>query len=128
MPTPRHRIGLSIDEDALPYRKVTLQGVARIVHEPGEDDVWRDLYRTIAKRYVPAESADAYVDSTVDQPRALIGVPLTGAKVSTWRMPIEGEDPTGIWHRRYFLDGTFMAGRADSTRAEAHQTDANKGA
>ena len=32
------RIGLSIDEDPYPYRKVTVQGVARIVHEPGEDE------------------------------------------------------------------------------------------
>ena len=40
------RIGLSIDEDPLPYRKVTVRGTARIVHEPGDDDVWRDLYRS----------------------------------------------------------------------------------
>jgi PPOX class probable F420-dependent enzyme len=107
------RIGLSIDEDALPYRKLTVQGRARIVHEPGDDDVWRDLYRTIAKRYVPAESADAYVDGTIDQPRALIGVPIAGSTVTTWRMPLPGEDPTGIWHRRYYGDGTMMAARAD---------------
>src|SRR6187455_2555898 len=72
------RIGLSIDEDPLPYRKVTIQGTARIVHDVGADDEWRDLYRAIAKRYVPAEAADAYVDDTIDQPRALIGVPLAG--------------------------------------------------
>lgn len=107
------RVGLSIDEDPLPYRKVSVQGQARIVHEPGNDDAWRDLYRSIAKRYVDDEAADAYVDNTVDQPRALIGVPLAGSKVSTWRMPVAGEDPTGIWHRRYFLDGTMMANLAD---------------
>lgn len=111
------RIGLSIDEDALPYRKVTVQGRARIVHEPGADDVWRELYRTIAKRYVPAEAADAYVDGTIDQPRALVAVPLAGSVVTTWRMPVEGEDPTGIWHRRYYGDGTMMAARADEGRA-----------
>ena len=110
------RIGLSIDEEALPYRKVTVQGRARIVHEPGADDVWRDLYRTIAKRYVPAEAADAYVDGTIDQPRALVAVPLVGSVVTTWRMPVEGEDPTGIWHRRYYGDGTMMAARADEGR------------
>jgi nitroimidazol reductase NimA-like FMN-containing flavoprotein (pyridoxamine 5'-phosphate oxidase superfamily) len=110
------RIGLSIDEDALPYRKVTVQGRARIVHQPGADDVWRDLYRTIAKRYVPAEAADAYVDGTIDQPRALVAVPLAGSVVTTWRMPVEGEDPTGIWHRRYYGDGTMMAARADEGR------------
>ena len=73
------RVGLSIDEDPLPYRKVTVQGTARIVHDVGNDDEWRDLYRSIAKRYVPDEAADAYVDDTIDQPRALIAVPLGGA-------------------------------------------------
>src|SRR4051795_9817882 len=68
------RIGLSIDEDPLPYRKITIQGDAVIVHEPGQDDEWRDLYRSIAKRYVPEEAADAYVNDTIDQPRALIAV------------------------------------------------------
>lgn len=110
------RIGLSIDEDALPYRKVTVQGAARIVHEPGADDIWRDLYRTIAKRYVPAEAADAYVDATIDQPRALVAVPVAGSVVTTWRMPLPGEDATGIWHRRYYLDGTSMAAQADAAR------------
>lgn len=109
------RVGLSIDEDALPYRKVTVRGFARIVHEPGEDDAWRDLYRTIAKRYIADDAADAYVDGTDDQPRALVGVSLTGdtSTVTTWRMPVAGEDPTGIWARRYYRDGTKMAERAD---------------
>jgi nitroimidazol reductase NimA-like FMN-containing flavoprotein (pyridoxamine 5'-phosphate oxidase superfamily) len=110
------RIGLSIDEDPLPYRKVTVRGTARIVHEPGEDDVWRDLYRSTAKRYIPAEAADAYVDDTIDQPRALVAVSLTdpGTTVTTWRMPVADEDGTGIWHRRYYLDGTHMAELTDS--------------
>jgi PPOX class probable F420-dependent enzyme len=114
------RVALSIDEEALPYRKVTVQGTARVVHDVGADDEWRDLYRTIAKRYVPAEAADAYVDDTIDQPRALIGVPLGGASRSTtWRMPVGDEDGTGIWHRRYYLDGTHMAQLADSGQGRA---------
>src|SRR5262245_45454838 len=109
------RVALSIDEDPLPYRKLTIQGTARIVHDVGADDEWRDLYRTIAKRYVPPGAADAYVDDTIDQPRALIGVPLSGAsRTTTWRMPVGDEDGTGIWHRRYYLDGTHMASRPAS--------------
>jgi PPOX class probable F420-dependent enzyme len=109
------RVGLSIDEDPLPYRKLTVRGNARIVHDVGHDDDWRDLYRSIAKRYVPSDAADAYVDATIDQPRALLAVSLTGdSRVSTWRMPIGDEDGTGIWHRRYYLDGTHMADLADS--------------
>jgi nitroimidazol reductase NimA-like FMN-containing flavoprotein (pyridoxamine 5'-phosphate oxidase superfamily) len=110
------RVGLSIDEDPLPYRKITVRGFARIVHEPGSDDQWRDLYRQIAKRYVPAEAADAYVDDTIDQPRALIAVAMSApdSRRTTWRMPVADEDGTGIWHRRYYVDGTHMAQLADS--------------
>ena len=110
------RIGITIDEEALPYRKVAVQGTARIVHELGEDDVWRDLYRAIAQRYVPPEGAEAYIQGTIDQERALVAVPLSpsqGSKVVTWRMPVGDEDPTGIWARRYYADGTMMAKLAD---------------
>jgi nitroimidazol reductase NimA-like FMN-containing flavoprotein (pyridoxamine 5'-phosphate oxidase superfamily) len=107
------RVGLSIDEEPLPYRKVTVQGEARMVHDVGDDDAWRDLYREIAYRYVPREQADDYVDNTIDQPRALLAVPLAGSRVTTWRMPVEDEDGTGIWHRRYYRDGTIMANLAD---------------
>lgn len=116
------RVALSIDEDPLPYRKVTVQGTARIVRDVGADDEWRDLYRTIAKRYVPAEAADAYVDGTIDQPRALLGVPLAApSRTTTWRMPLEGEAGTGIWHRRYYVDGTQMARLADATTGDDQQ-------
>lgn len=107
------RVGLTIDEDPLPYRKVTVQGTTRLVHDVGEDDVWRELYRQIAYRYVPAEEADAYVQNTIDQPRALLAVSLAGSRVTTWRMPVDDEDGTGIWHRRYYGDGTIMADIAD---------------
>jgi len=60
------RIALTVDEDALPYRKVTVQGTARVLHEPGDDDVWRDLYRVIATRYIPGEQADDYIQNTID--------------------------------------------------------------
>lgn len=118
------RVGLSIDEDPLPYRKVTVQGHARIIHELGHDDEWRDLYRQIAKRYIPDEAADAYVNDTNDQPRVLIAVSLTEAdsRVTTWRMPFGDEDGSGIWHRRYYGDGTHMAELADSPRAENQPT------
>ena len=111
------RVGLTIDEEPLPYRKVTIQGEAELLHAPGEDDLWRDLYLTIASRYVPREEAEAYVRNTIDQPRALLGVSLDRqvSKVSSWRMPVDDEDPTGIWARRYYLDGTMMADQADGT-------------
>lgn len=108
------RIALAIDETALPYRKVSVQGRAELVHDLGEDDVWRDTYRRIATRYIPADSAESYIENTIDQPRALFAVPLVDSDVASWRMPIEGESSTGIWARRYYGDGTKMAERADT--------------
>lgn len=106
------RIALAVDETALPYRKVTVQGRAELLHDLGEDDVWRDTYRAIATRYITAEGAESYIENTIDQPRALFGVNLADAKVQSWRMPIEGESGTGIWARRYYGDGTKMAERS----------------
>jgi nitroimidazol reductase NimA-like FMN-containing flavoprotein (pyridoxamine 5'-phosphate oxidase superfamily) len=102
------RVGISIDEEAAPWRKVTVQGSVTVVHPPGQDDRWRDVYRNIAKRYVPDVAADAYVDGTDDQPRALCAVRLVGpgTKVVTWRMPVGGEDGRGVWAKRYYLPGT----------------------
>lgn len=106
------RVCLSIDEDPLPYRKVTVQGHARVLYDLGEDAEWRDIYRDIATRYVPPEGAEAYIQNTIDQPRALIAVALAGSTVSTWRMPVQGEPGTGIWATRYYLEGTKMRRRA----------------
>lgn len=99
------RVGISIDEEASPYRKVVLQGVAEVLHPPGDDEAWRDLYRAIASRYTPTEWANAYVDGTSDQPRALCAVRLDAptTRLQTWRMPVRGEDPKGIWHPRYYV-------------------------
>jgi len=100
------RVALCIDEQPLPYRKVIVQGRAELRHDVGEDDQWRDQYPRIASRYVPPEGAEAYVQNTIDQPRGLFRVLLEGSKVTTWRMPLEGEDGMGIWHDRYYVPGT----------------------
>ncbi|MEY4231107.1 MAG: hypothetical protein RLZZ362_1956 [Actinomycetota bacterium] len=99
------RVGICIDEEAAPYRKIVVQGVAEVLHQPGEDDAWRPLYRQIAKRYQRDDWADAYVDGTSDQPRALCSIRLDAptTRVQTWRMPVAGEDPSGIWHSRYYV-------------------------
>ena len=95
-------VALFIDEQNAPYRKVVVRGRVRVVHELGEDDAWRDLYRRIARRYVPREAADGYVDVTDDQRRALLAVSLPDSEVRSWRMPLEGEDYKGIWADRYY--------------------------
>lgn len=100
------RVALCIDDQELPYRKVIVEGSAELVHDIGQDDVWRDQYRRIAGRYVDAQGAEDYVRNTIDQPRGLYRVVLADARVKTWRMPLEGEDGMGIWHERYYVPGT----------------------
>jgi len=116
--TPRHRsawfgcitadprVSLCIDEDALPYRKVLVQGVAECVHEVGMDDLWRSTYLEMATKYVGTRGAERYIADTIDQPRALFRVKLSAAKVSSWRMPVAGEPGMGIWAKRYYEPGT----------------------
>lgn len=100
------RVAICIDEDDLPYRKVLVEGRAELVHDLGEDDAWRDLYRRIARRYVGEPGAEQYIQDTIDQPRGLYRLRLADASVKSWRMPIEGEAPEGIWHRRYYKPNT----------------------
>jgi nitroimidazol reductase NimA-like FMN-containing flavoprotein (pyridoxamine 5'-phosphate oxidase superfamily) len=100
------RVALSIDESPLPYRKVTVQGTAEVVHQAGEDALWRDIYLELAGRYVSPEYAAAYVDGTAGQPRPLLAVDLADSRVSSWRMPLEGEPESGIWAKRYYVAGT----------------------
>ncbi len=97
-----NRVALSIDETAIPYRKVVVRGRASVDHEVGDDDTWRDRYRRIAERYIPVDDANAYVDGTDDQPRALCSVTLADAEVRTWRMPVDDEPYQGIWAKRYW--------------------------
>jgi nitroimidazol reductase NimA-like FMN-containing flavoprotein (pyridoxamine 5'-phosphate oxidase superfamily) len=101
------RVALCIDEQPLPYRKVIVEGEAELVFDTGADDAWRDLYRRIAGRYVPPEAAEAYVQNTIEQPRALYRVDLGSARVKTWRMPLDDEAQEGIWHERYYAPGTW---------------------
>ena len=105
------RIALSIDEDSLPYRKVSVQGLVEIVHEVGNDDAWRDIYREIASRHLDDAAADRYLHATHDQPRALLAVDLDAARVTTWRMPVGDEPGTGIWASSYYAEGSRMAQR-----------------
>ena len=100
------RAALCIDEESQPYRKVVVEGNAELVHDLGEDDQWRDRYRRIARRYTSESASEAYVQNTIDQERGLYRVVLATAKVRNWRMPVDGESATGIWHTRYYAPGT----------------------
>ena len=98
------RTCFSVDEDPTPYRKLTAQGTIEIVHAEGQDDAWRAVYRSIATRYTSEAGADAYLHNTRAEPRALIALDLaaTGTTLSSWRMPVAGEDPSSVWAPRYY--------------------------
>ncbi len=100
------RLSLCIDEQPSPYRKVIVEGEAELVHDVGNDDAWRDLYRDIAVKYVGDAAGNAYVDNTIAQPRGLYRVDLSAAgnKVRNWRMPVDNEAAEGIWHDRYYVE------------------------
>ena len=94
----------TIDESEHPMRKLVARGRAELIHDLGDDDAWRDLYRSIACRYTPERFADAYLADTIDEPRALFRLVLSGAEVSTWRMPLvdRGEHPLAVWSKQYY--------------------------
>jgi nitroimidazol reductase NimA-like FMN-containing flavoprotein (pyridoxamine 5'-phosphate oxidase superfamily) len=98
------RVALCIDEQPLPYRKVLVDGKAELVYDLGSDGEWRELYQQMAERYVPQADAVSYVHNTIAEPRALFRVRLIDARVRSWRLPVAGEDGTGIWHKRYYQD------------------------
>lgn len=108
------RVAITVDEDSGVYRKVIVEGRVQFLYEDGEDAKWRDLYRRISCRYVDDTSADYYINETIDQPRSLVATELAAAKVTTWRMPREGEPYTGIWAKRYYVDGSKMRKLADA--------------
>jgi hypothetical protein len=84
-------------------RKVVLRGTVTTVHPLGADDAWRDVYRRITMRYVPVEWGESYLADTRDEPRALLGLSLAEAEMTTWRMPSRpGEDPLAVWAPRYY--------------------------
>ncbi|MBT5851394.1 MAG: hypothetical protein HOH36_13240 [Acidimicrobiaceae bacterium] len=95
----------TIDESTGRMRKVVARGRAELVHDLGEDDVWRDRYRRIAGRYTPQEFAVAYIGDTIAEPRALYRLVLAQSEVRSWRMPGRGEDPLAVWAKDYYHDG-----------------------
>ena len=100
------RVSLCIDEQALPYRKVLINGNAQLEFDVGKDALWRATYKKMAAKYVGSNGAQKYVSDTIDQPRALFRVQLAEAVVSSWRMPVADEPQMGIWAKRYFVPGT----------------------
>lgn len=106
------RVCVVVDESRYPLRKVTVTGHAEILFEPGQDDQWRELRLPLADSTTTAPGSDeigaqwsydaAYRLITADEPRALVSIPLAGSKVTSWRLPVEGELVDGSWAPRYY--------------------------
>lgn len=96
----------TIDESASPMRKVVARGPVEVVHDIGNDDAWRDIYRSITMRYVPESFGEAYLTDTHDEPRALLAMAMDTPATRTWRMPYkESEDRLAVWSKLYYHDG-----------------------
>lgn len=103
------KVCFTIDGDGC---QVILRGTCRVVHPVGCDDEWRDVYRRITQRYLPDAAANAYLQDTWDEPRALLGLRLDEAEITTWRFPMrEGEDWLDVWAPRYYHEGHPRAAR-----------------
>ena len=110
------RVCLSIDDGRYPLPKVTVRGEAEIRYEPGDDDLWRDRRLPLNAPEPPEPErvlddgteewtyAAAYHAMTRDEPRALVAVNLARSVVTSWRMPVVGEQLEGSWAGRYYRD------------------------
>lgn len=97
------KVCFTVDGDG---SQVIVRGSLEVVHGLGRDDEWRDVYRRITLRYLPEAAADAYLQDTWDEPRALLGLSLASAEVTTWRFPFgPGEDWLDVWAPRYYHEG-----------------------
>ena len=61
------RAGCTIDESGGVMRKVVARGEVTLVHDLGEDDAWRDIYRAITMRYVPEHWGESYLNDTHEE-------------------------------------------------------------
>ncbi|MGQ9815326.1 MAG: PPOX class F420-dependent oxidoreductase [Candidatus Roseilinea sp.] len=78
------RVGASIDDDAQPYRGVSIKGIATF-HEPGEPgfDV-RSMVRRIVARYTSPAEVDDMVDWLFQGPRVVIEIePVNVVKIGS---------------------------------------------
>jgi PPOX class probable F420-dependent enzyme len=85
------RVCLCIDQEALPHRRVQVQGRAQVVEEPNVGGRWVPIAERMATRYLGPDGGPRYLVPTLDRPRWLIRV--RPERIVTWA--------GGAWHPRY---------------------------
>jgi nitroimidazol reductase NimA-like FMN-containing flavoprotein (pyridoxamine 5'-phosphate oxidase superfamily) len=84
------RVGLTIDEDEKPLRKVSVQGRAELVEEPNVGGRWVSIAKEMATRYL-GPHGPGYIVPTLDKPRWLFKI-----------VPVEMKTWQGVeWAKRY---------------------------
>ncbi len=84
------KVGMTIDDDRKPLRKVMVQGDAKVVEEPNVGGLWVKIAERMSVRYL-GENGPEYLVPTLDKPRWLFKI--TPTFFTTW----QGVD----WHDRY---------------------------
>jgi len=89
------RVSIALDEREQPMRRVIIQGFARIVHEPGSEDQWVDLYREMLLKTETPEYVEEYIQGSakakVERPWLEIDLDAPTTRVRTWRNLKAGE-------------------------------------
>lgn len=84
------KVGLTIDDNRTPLRKVMAQGNAAVIEEPNVGGQWVQIAERMSLRYL-GENGPEYLVPTLDKPRWLFKI--TPTTFTTW----QGVD----WHDRY---------------------------
>ncbi|MEV0688225.1 pyridoxamine 5'-phosphate oxidase family protein [Nocardia sp. NPDC050378] len=88
------RISIALDEMEDPMRRVIIQGIARVVHEPGSEDQWEDLHRQMLLKTRPADEVEEYLramaEAGVERPWLAVDLDAP-TRVKSWRSFHAGE-------------------------------------
>ncbi|WP_060655039.1 pyridoxamine 5'-phosphate oxidase family protein [Rhodococcus pyridinivorans] len=89
------KVAFSIDEPTDPQRRVNIQGLARVVYEPGSEDKWLDVYRTMLLKTATPEYVDDYIRGSAEaglkRPWLQVELDAPTTRIKTWRLNIDGE-------------------------------------
>lgn len=89
------KVAFAFDERSARQRRVIVQGLARIVYEPGQESEWEDLYRQMLLKTMTDEEIDDYFRGSAAEgiARPWLEVDLAPpTRVKSWREYLDGEE------------------------------------